>query len=254
MARSLTHDMPPSPIEPALLTLSIVSHGQATLIRPLLDDLVRLALPGIEVLITVNIPENEGAFQNLPFQVRLLRNDAPKGFGANHNQAFEQSRGEYFVLVNPDIRLPALDISRLLEPMRDPTVGAVAPMVTNGAGGIEDSVRRFPTVPGLMRRVLLKQRTPGYVWDRDPIEVDWTAGMFVVFRRTAYQAIGGFDHRRFFMYFEDVDICRRLKRRGWRVLLQPAVLVIHDAQRASHRSWKHLRWHLTSAARYFTGI
>jgi len=242
------------PATTPLLTLSIVSHGQASLIRPLLDDLVRLRPPGIEVIVTINIPEDETPFRDLPFPSRVLRNAAPKGFGENHNAAFSQAHGEYFVVVNPDIRLPALDIPALLAPMSDPRVGAVAPVVTNGTGAIEDSVRHFPTVVGLIRRVLLKQRAPGYRWGHEPIEVDWTAGMFVVFRLEAYRAIGGFDHRRFFMYFEDVDICRRLKRQDWRVVLQPTVSVIHDAQRASHRSMKHLRWHLTSAARYFTGL
>lgn len=236
------------------LSLSIVSHGQARLIAPLLDDLRRLALPGIEVLITINLPEDETPFQDLPFPSRIIRNPAPKGFGANHNAAFEQSRGRFFVVVNPDIRLPSLDVQQLLAVFADPQVGAVAPVVLNGAGGIEDSVRRFPTIASLMRRVLLKQRVPGYQWGHDPISVDWTAGMFVVFRREAYAAVGGFDHLRFFMYFEDVDICRRLRRAGWQIILQPAISLIHDAQRASHRSWKHLRWHLTSAARYFTGL
>lgn len=240
----------PAPV----LSLSIVSHGQAQLIAPLLDDLRRLALPQVEVLITVNLTEDETPFQDLPFPSRIIRNAMPKGFGANHNAAFEQSRGAFFVVVNPDIRLPALDVDRLLTVTADPRVGAVAPVVLNGAGGLEDSVRRFPTISSLLRRVLLKQRAPDYQWRQDPIVVDWTAGMFVVFRREAYADVGGFDHRRFFMYFEDVDICFRLQRQGWRVILQPAVNVIHDAQRASHRSMKHLRWHLTSAARYFTGL
>lgn len=239
---------------PTFLSLSIVSHGQAALIAPLLDDLRRLALPGIEVLITINIPEDETPFLDLPFPSTLIRNAKPQGFGANHNAAFVRSKGRFFVVVNPDVRLPALDVERLLEPMSDPRVGVVAPVVLNGAGGIEDSVRRFPTIPGLARRVILKQRVPGYQWGTQPIDVDWTAGMFVVFHREAYAAVHGFDHRRFFMYFEDVDICRRLKKAGWRVVLQPAVSVIHDAQRASHRSMKHMRWHLTSAVRYFIGL
>ena len=239
---------------PVALTLSIVSHGQAALIQSLLDDLTGLALSGIEVIITINIPEDETPFQNLPFSCRILRNEIPKGFGANHNDAFDQSAGQFFVVVNPDIRLPSLDIAKLLDLMEDPKVGAVAPVVLNSTGGVEDSVRHFPTVIGLAKRVLLGHRVPGYKFDNKPIDVDWTAGMFVVFRRESYQAVSGFDRQRFFMYFEDVDICRRLKEKGWRVVLQPAVSVIHDAQRASHRSIKHMRWHLTSAFRYFTGL
>ncbi len=237
-----------------MLSLSIVSHGQSALIKPLLEDLHRLALPNIEVLITVNIPEDEGPFQELPSTSRIIRNVSPKGFGANHNAAFDQSKGQFFVVVNPDIRLPSLNVEKLLEPMRDPTVGAVAPAVLNSAGDIEDSVRRFPTIARLARRVLLKQRFPDYEWKTQPIDVDWSAWMFVVFRRESYQEVRGFDHQRFFMYMEDVDICRRLKETGNRIVLQPAVSVIHDAQRASGRSFRHMCWHLTSTLRYLTGL
>lgn len=237
-----------------LLTLSIVSHGQSALIRPLLDDLQKLTLDNFEVIITINIPEDDFAFQNLPFPSKIIRNAVPQGFGSNHNAAFEQSSGQFFVVVNPDIRLPSLDITKLISLMKDPKVGAVAPVVLNSSGDIEDSVRRFPTVLSLTRRVLLSQRASVYEFGNQPIDVDWTAGMFVVFRRESYQSVRGFDHQRFFMYFEDVDICRRLKEKGWRVVMQPAVSVIHDAQRASHRSIKHMVWHLTSAFRYFTGL
>lgn len=239
---------------PCQLSLSIVSHGQSALIAPLLNDLRRLQQLDFEVLITVNIPEDETPFQNLPFPAQIIRNTEPRGFGANHNEAFSASRGRYFVVVNPDIRLPSIDVAQLLTLMDEPGVGAVAPVVRNGAGGLEDSARRFPTIAGLARRVLFKQRVPGYQLGTQPIDVDWTAGMFVVFRREAFASVSGFDHQRFFMYFEDVDICRRLKEAGWRVTLQPAVSVIHDAQRASHRSIKHMRWHLTSAVRYFSGL
>lgn len=237
-----------------ILSFSIVSHGQSSLIRYLLDDLTKLSLSEIEIIITINIPEDERAFANLPYPTRIIRNPIPKGFGANHNQAFTQSLGRYFIIVNPDIRLPSLKIVQLLQPLEDKDVGAVAPVVLNSAGSVEDSVRRFPTVMGLARRVLLRQRSPGYIWMDEPIIVDWAAGMFVVFRREAYEAVRGFDHRRFFMYFEDADICRRLHDRGWKVVLQPSVSVIHDAQRASHRSLKHLRWHVTSALRYLSGF
>jgi GT2 family glycosyltransferase len=224
------------------------------LVRQLLDDLARLAPPDIEVLLTVNIAEEEETWPVCPFPVRFIRNAAPKGFGANHNAAFGAAQAPYFAVVNPDIRLKSLDIDGLLKPLEAPSVAALAPMVLSAAGTVEDSVRRFPTFGRLARRVILRQRAPDYQWDQAPIDVDWVAGMFIVFRSEAYKAVGGFDDRRFFMYFEDVDICARLRALGARVVFQPRVSVIHDARRDSHRSLKHLRWHLTSAARYLTGF
>lgn len=236
------------------VSLSIVSHGQSALVRQLLEDLLRLAPPDIEVVLTVNIPEEEHAYPACPFPIRILRNAAPKGFGANHNAAFHAAQGRYFAVVNPDIRLASLDLDVLLEPLANPSAAAVAPVVLSATGTVEDSVRRFPTIGRLARRVILKQRAPDYQWEQEPIEVDWAAGMFILFRSEAFQAVGGFDDRRYFMYFEDVDICARLRARGARVLLQPRVSVIHDARRDSHRSLQHLRWHLSSAARYLTGL
>jgi N-acetylglucosaminyl-diphospho-decaprenol L-rhamnosyltransferase len=235
-------------------SISIVSHGQASLIAPLLDDLYRLAFVDAELFITINIPEDEEPLHCQPQLFHIIRNSVPKGFGDNHNQAFRLSSGDYFIVMNPDIRLPVLNMELLLVPMMDQKVGAVAPVVFNSRGDVEDSVRTFPTLFVLVRRLLLGQRKPSYKFDIEPIVVDWAAGMFVVFRRESYHAVGGFDHQRFFMYLEDVDICRRLKEKGWLVVLQPAVSIIHDAQRASRRSFKHMRWHLTSAIRFITGF
>lgn len=236
------------------LCLSVVSHGQSSLVRQLLEDLIRLAPLDIEVLLTANIPEIEDIYPACPFPVRFIHNAHPKGFGANHNAAFKLATSPYFAVVNPDIRLQSLDLEVLLRPLMSTDVAAVAPVVLSVQGSVEDSVRLFPTFERLARRVLLNRRAPDYQWGENPIDVDWAAGMFLVFRAEAFGSVEGFDDRRFFMYFEDVDICARLRSRGKRILLQPQISVIHDARRDSHRSLRHLTWHLTSAARYLTGI
>lgn len=235
-------------------TLSVVSHGQAALVRLLLSDLERLGPADVEVLLTLNVPEDEHGLVSSRFPLRVIRNTQPKGFGANHNAAFAASRGAYFVVINPDIRLPNLALDGLRQIIDQDHTGACAPLVVNPLGRLEDSARRFPTVLSLLRRVALRDRSLDYQWQGTSQEVDWVAGMFVIFRREAFEQVGGFDDRRFFMYFEDVDICGRMKRMGWAVRVQPAVRVVHDAQRASRRRLAHLWWHLTSAARYLTGL
>ncbi len=82
---------------------------------------------------------------------------------------------------------------------------------------------------------------------------DWLAGMFLLLRREAFAAVGGFDER-FHMYCEDADLCLRLQLAGWRVRLVEDVAVVHAAQRASRRSWQHLRWHLTSLLRHWFSL
>jgi N-acetylglucosaminyl-diphospho-decaprenol L-rhamnosyltransferase len=236
------------------VTLSIVSHGQASLIRLLLADLAELPQQNFEVLITVNLPEDESAYHGHPFPLRIIRNDTPKGFGANHNAAFGHANARWFAVVNPDIRIKTLDLQTLLSPFHDQSVAAVAPVILSGDGKVDDSARRFPTFMRFAKRVLLRQRDADYNVGAVPYPVDWVAGMFVVFRRDSYQQIGGFDDRRFYMYLEDADICRRLGKIGCKVMVNPNVQVIHMAQRASRRNLKHMRWHAISALRYLTGL
>jgi N-acetylglucosaminyl-diphospho-decaprenol L-rhamnosyltransferase len=219
-------------------------------VQKLLTDLKTFDLSHTEVILTINIPEDEifiSDFKELP--LTIIRNKAPKGFGENHNFAFESTKCDFFTIINPDIRLIEFNRVALLAPFCDSGVGATAPLVLSPAGHTEDSARRFPTLARLIMRTAFGKREPDYAWSDKPIDVDWVAGMFVVYRSAAFESIGGFDSR-YFMYMEDADICLRLKRAGWRTVLQPACSVVHDARRASRRSLRHLRWHLASAFRF----
>ena len=231
--------------------LSVVSHSQGRLIRPLLGDLMALRDRITEIVITLNIPEDEAflaEFQDrLP--LRVLRNAQPKGFGANHNAAFANSTVPFFVVVNPDIRLRNFALDALLDAAARPGAGVAAPVIYASDGQLQDSARRFPTVTGLLRRKLGGPNGPDYVIGHKPLDVDWIAGMFMVFRREVFASVNGFDDR-YFMYFEDVDLCHRLHRAGLRVTLLPQARVVHDAQRASRRQLKYFLWHLSSACRY----
>ena len=232
----------------------MVSHGQVNLILDLLSDLAALSFRDFEVIVTLNIPEDESLYQGFNFPLRVIKNDCPKGFGRNHNVAFSASEGIFFAVVNPDIRIKSLDIVELLSPFSAKSVAAVAPLVYSASGTVEDSARKFPTFVRLFKRVVLRHRKLDYSPGSVPMLVDWVAGMFIVFRKDLFRSFGGFDDRRFFMYMEDVDICRRLNNAGFNVLLNPKVSAIHMAQRASHKNLKHMRWHVVSTFRYLTGF
>lgn len=234
----------------ARIVLSIVSHGQLNLILHLLRDLQELEIFEYPIILTINIEEDLSVleeFRNLP--ITIIQNDDPKGFGENHNSAFDASECDVFVIVNPDIRLNEFKTSLFLSPFHDPSVGAVAPLVLSPSGHTEDNARRFPSLISLIKRNFLGKRESDYVRYDKPIDVDWVAGMFVAYRSAAFENIGGFDPG-YFMYMEDADICLRLQRAGWRTVLQPACSVVHDARRASRRSLRHLRWHLASTFRF----
>jgi N-acetylglucosaminyl-diphospho-decaprenol L-rhamnosyltransferase len=234
------------------LSVSVVSHGHGLMLRELLGDLAGISGVSFEVIITVNVPDVDFGRVEHPFPVRIIENASPKGFGANHNAAFEVARGRYYAIVNPDIRAQNLDVGCMVRLFESTTIAAVGPAVRSSRGSYEDSARRFPTTLSLLRKATIGVQKLDYqpLLDAgEPFEVDWLAGMFIVFRREAFAAVGGFDER-FFLYYEDVDICRRLRAQGWSIVQQPAAVVVHDAQRASHRRLRHMRWHAASALRY----
>ncbi len=235
-----------------MISISVVSHLQGTLVKALLGDLAACVAPErIEVIVTVNVDESlPFAATDFRFPLRIIRNETPKGFGANHNAAARVAAGDYFCVMNPDIRLAADPFPALISGLSDVSVGVAGPLVVGPEEQIEDSARRFPTPLSIVRKLFTRVRRPDYVIGQTVIYPDWIAGMFMLWRADVFRQLGGFDEG-FFLYYEDVDACARLHRAGFRVALMPAVRVTHYAQRASHRNVRYLRWHLASMLRFF---
>ena len=205
----------------------------------------------LEVLLTQNLPEEPSFDTNdFRFPVIMLKNPAPQGFSANHNQAFARSSGQLFCVMNPDIRLSEEVFTALHACLQDETVGVAAPVVVCANGVIEDSARRFPTPLKILCKAFGGCRGSDYAVKDKPIFPDWVGGMFMLFRREVFEQLGGFDQR-YFLYYEDVDLCARLRLSRYEVVVCPDAKVIHIAQRSSHRSVKYLKWHLSSMMRFF---
>lgn len=234
------------------VSISVVSHGHGALLAHLLGDLERISTTKIEVLLTLNIPE-ELPFTPAQFRfpIQVFRNAEPKGFGANHNAGFRASRCRLFCVLNPDIRLPNDPFPQLVRRLQDAKTGLVAPLVRTSGGRIEASARQFPTPLYILRKALFGAESPGYAAGEPDITPDWVGGMFMLFRSETFEAVGGFDER-YHLYYEDVDICARIRIAGKEVVLCPTVEVIHDAQWQSHRSLRYLAWHIVSMLRFFT--
>ncbi len=237
--------------QPPRISLSIVSHGQAGLVAMLLSDIATHCAMPLEVILTLNFAEPlPFDIADFPFPVKVICNEKRKGFGANHNAAFGHAAAEYFCVLNPDIRIGADPFPDLIDVLKDQSVGVVAPLIVNPAGQIEDSARRFPTPMRILRKAFFGSSGPDYVADNDLLYPDWIAGMFMVLRSAAFRSVCGFDEG-YFLYYEDVDLCWRLRNKQWRAALLTSVRAAHDARRTSHRNWRYLRWHSASMLRFF---
>lgn len=235
-----------------MISISIVSHAQLHLVHPLLDDIRQHCVADrLEVILTLNLPE-ELPFnvQDYPFALKVRANTAAKGFAANHDAAFGQAQGEFFCVINPDIRLNGDPFPSLKQCLLEQDVGVAAPLILDENGKIEDSARKFPTPFILLGKALGGGKKIDYPVGDQPFCPDWVGGMFMLFHSSVFKEMGGFDAH-YFLYYEDVDLCARLALRGYRVLVCPQVSVVHKAQRASHRNLQYLGWHLSSVTRFF---
>lgn len=234
------------------VSISVVSHSQIDLIAKLLGDLEENCRDSnFELILTLNLEEKlPFALSSFSYPIKIVRNAIPMGFGANHNQAFTHAIGRSFCVMNPDIRLNSNPFTILLSYLEDSSVGVVAPLVLGVDGGVEDSARRFPSPLKILCKVFGGCKGSDYEIKQEPFSPDWAGGMFMLFPRSIFARLGGFDER-YFLYYEDVDICARLRLLGYDVLVCPQAKVTHPAQRSSHRSFKYLRWHVTSMLRFF---
>jgi N-acetylglucosaminyl-diphospho-decaprenol L-rhamnosyltransferase len=235
-----------------VITLSIVSHQQARLVMALLEDVARVASPLVSsIVITHNVAEEVPTWPaSLASNIVTIHNDLPKGFGANHNAAFARCTTPYFVVMNPDIHLIDDPFDKLVALMtsagaRARDVGMAAPYIVTAEGIPEDSARALMTpVDVIRRRFPFADRTPAVL-------PHWLAGMFLFVSTSAFRNVNGFDER-FFMYCEDFDLCARMRLAGWDFEVADDAVVVHNARRASHRSRRHLYWHVQSLVRMWT--
>nr|SPS06979.1 conserved protein of unknown function [Candidatus Nitrotoga fabula] len=235
------------------ISISVVSHAQIHLIKHLLQDIHQYCGKSfIEIILTLNLNEHVPFItENFAFPVKIIRNPHPLGFATNHNQAFANSSGNFFCVMNPDIRLSGNPFSALLECLKNSSIALAAPLVLGPNGEIEDSARRFPTPLKILCKAVGGCKGNDYPINIDQVFPDWVGGMFMLFPRSIYKLSGGFNEQ-YFLYYEDVDLCARLKLKGYKIALCPKARVIHFAHRSSRHNFRYLKWHLTSMMRFFS--
>jgi len=194
--------------------------------------------------------------------VHVIENDSNLGFTCANNQAVRASQGRYVFFLNPDTKVLGSCVATLAEFMdRHLEVGAVGGQIRDGRGGRQpDTARRFPhPLAMLAQESLIERMAPGLkprLWAmpgwsperRMPVDVLGGAMMFV--RREALDAAGAFSEE-FFMFYEDVELCRRLQRHGWQVWYLPEAEIVHYQNAASGQAPARTRLTLHRSERTF---
>jgi N-acetylglucosaminyl-diphospho-decaprenol L-rhamnosyltransferase len=168
---------------------------------------------------------------------RWLPTGGNLGYGGAANLGVTATSGRHVLVCNPDVVVGPAALGRMADMLDgDPALGLVGPRITDPDGTLYPSARVFPSLVDALGHGLLGLLAPRnrfsrryklLDWDYAEVRrVDWVSGACFLVRRTAWDAIGGFDPT-YFMYLEDVDLCWRLSQAGWQVAYQPAASVTH---------------------------
>lgn len=226
---------------PCRLSILVVSYNSAAQMDALLQPLHPTQRPDDWEVVLVDNASHDGSASRVETHfpwVTLLRSPHNLGFAAAVNLAAQHARGDMLLLLNPDASVTANCIQRGLDRMlHQPQVGIVGGRLRNETGHDQPSARLFPSLlndalalSGLAAR-FPHSRLCGRA-DRtwcDPAEaaqVDWVPGAFALIRASLFTALGGFDPR-FFLYYEEVDLCRRAQQQGFRTEYWPDLEVRH---------------------------
>ena len=197
-------------------------------------------------------------------EFRLLRQYKNLGFTGGHNLAIRERKGRDVALLNSDTIVHKGAIKTLMAYMGShPEVGIVGPKLLNPDGSLQYSCRRFPNpVAAAFRNTLLGRIFPNNRFTRDylmsnwehtePREVDWVSGAAFFIRGDVVQKIGALDPK-FFMYCEDVDLCKRTWAAGWKVVYMPDAVITHAIGKSSDQVPNRMiaQFHI-SMLRYYT--
>ena len=233
------------------LRIAIVNFNSGDHLQSCLES-VALTLPGYDwqaaVVDNASSDGSERAAEAAGRRVKLLRNDENIGFAPAINRAIAAGTTDRVLILNPDCRLKPGAVDALMAEFdRHPESAVLGPCILDADGSVQGSARGDPTVlTGLFgRSTLLSKLLPGAslfrqnVRSSEPIPenetslvVDWVSGACMLARCDALNRLGGFDER-YFLYWEDADLCRRLRTAGYTIRYVPRAEVEHIVGRSS---------------------
>ena len=234
-----------------MVVLSVVSHNDADKI---INNFSGIKLPsGWNLIVRDNTGERELEVFCVNNGFIYTLNLRKRGFGENHNLTFENYgiQSAYFLVLNPDIKLNIYEIKAWLDSSKSKNYAVVGARVIEKDGGGSHN-RKFPTQLDII--VSWATGRKRYLLSRDKSNVtDWVGGSFMLIDSKIYKSLNGFDEA-YFMYFEDVDFCRRTKELGGLVYHTKEISFYHEAQRDGNLLFsRRFLIKLSSFIKYFYG-
>ena len=246
-----------------MLTAAIVLfHNDKVVLTQAVESF--LAIPVVKKLYLIDNSKTDvlGRYY-VSEEIEYIHTGQNLGFGKGHNIILEKlsALSTYHLILNPDVYFEKEVILELIKHIdKDDKVGIVAPKILYPNGKFQNSIRRFPKpYDFFMRRVPLLKSFFRKAYERGnyldkaieiPTAVEAVSGCCQLFRTEVFVKISGFDPR-YFMYMEDIDMCRKVHDFGYKVVYFPSVFVYHHSEYGSKKKVKLLWVHIKSIIMYF---
>lgn len=207
------------------LSVVIVTYNSEKYIKKLLDSLDKFIPSSTEVIIVDN-KSMDATLEILKSRkdIRLIQSETNSGFAKGSNRGAKDAKGEYLLFLNPDTDILDNSISILLSFIKShKKVGLVGPRLNEPSGKTQPSVRNLPTLWGAFSQYYLgvKNKYDDYVPEgADPVEVESLFGAAMMLKKTVFEKIGGFNEK-YFMYFEDLELCKAIRNLGLKIYYLP---------------------------------
>lgn len=243
------------------VNVSIVTYNHSEeFLRPVLESVFK----NHEVVANLFIVDNSAdtRLQDLEtkYPLKYISAGGNRGYGAGHNIAIQKTLSSdvaFHLVLNPDITFPENTLVRLLDYLQHhPNVSLLMPKILYPNGTLQEVARPLPSALELFGRRFLPKAVmkkialmPQFPTLTSPTFFPGLSGCFMLIRSEPLKRIGGFDER-YFMYMEDMDLSRRLAEVGEAVYL-PEISVTHEFQKDSYKNRKLLKYHITSAIKYY---
>lgn len=237
---------------PLKTILSIVNHNNDNQIADFLISLEKhieeLSNDNIDLQIVVtNNTSSDFDFSNVSCQkTDIINNLYPRGFGANHNTAFQTYQSDVFIIANPDINIISGQLFTMVTKAYEQK-SLISPLLQ------EDNINFFPgrqraSISTLLYR-FYKLFIQNYLHIQEgycDTDYDWVVGVFFVICSTSFRRVNGFDES-LFMYYEDADLCRRLRLNDVDLMIDENMLIKHYVGRGSKKGFMLLWHHIKNA-------
>lgn len=233
------------------LSIIIINYNVKEFLQNLIHSLQKALSKITHEIIVVDNASDDGSVEfirdKFP-QIHLIVNKTNVGFSKANNEALKISKGKFILLINPDTIVSEDTINRMIYFLnQNPDAGLAGCKILNPDGSLQLACRRsfpgpwtsFCKVTGLStlfpKSKLFAKYNLTYLDENSTYEVDAISGSFMMMNREAYEKVGGFDEQ-FFMYGEDLDLCYRIQKNGYKVYYYPGTQIIHYKGESTKRS------------------